>query len=67
MYVRALNKFNHGGIVEFEYGESKKLDDTLAKKLIDIGLVIEVVESHKKIKIKKDVVKPIDEAADQAS
>ena len=67
MYVKAKTKFNHGGIVQMEGGESRKLKDDIAKRLIEMGLVIEVVESHKKIKIKKDVVKPIDEAADQAS
>jgi len=63
MYVRAKRTFNHGGIVQMEAGEKLHVKDDIAKRLIDMGLVTDEVESYKKIKIKKDVVEQVDEAS----
>ena len=68
MYVRARTTFNHGGIVKMNGGEKLNVKDDSAKRLIDMGLVVEV-ESHKKIKIKtkKDAIEPVDEAKHEES
>jgi len=49
-------------------GEKLHIKDDIAKRLIDMGLVVEV-ESHKKIKIKtkKDAIEPVDEAKHEES
>ena len=68
MYVRARTTFNHGGIVKMKGGEKLNVKDDIAKRLIDMGLVVEV-ESYKKIKIKtkKDAIEPVDEATNEES
>lgn len=54
MYVKAKNEFNHGGIISMNCGEHREVDDVLAKKLIDLGLVVEHKITHKKIKFKNE-------------
>ena len=48
-----------------EAGEKLHVKDDIAKRLIDMGLVTDEVESYKKIKIKKDVVEQVDEARNE--
>ena len=69
MYVKAKRTFNHGGIVKAEAGEKLHVKDDIARKLIEMGLVTDEVESHKRIKIKtkKDAIEPVDEARDAES
>ena len=52
MYVKAKNEFNYGGIIEMKYGEYRNIDNELAKKLIDLDLVVKNVVTHKKIQFK---------------
>lgn len=55
MHVRASETFNYGGIVKMSSGDKREVDDELAKKMIEQGLVKEYKPSYKTIKIKKDV------------
>ena len=52
MKVKALTKFNYGGIVKMKKGEVKEVDDKHAAKLIEMGAVQKVVISHKNIEEK---------------
>jgi len=63
MYVRAKNSFNHGGIIEMVLGDCKTIDDSLAKTLIGLDVVVQTnPHSYKKIKIKKSDAKSVDQA-----
>ena len=52
MYIRAKNKFNHGGIIKMDLGESREIKDSLAKRLIELDLVEENRPTYKKMKVK---------------
>ena len=55
MYVRAIEKFNYGGIVKMNSGDCREVKDDLANKMIKLGLVKKHnPDSYKKIKIKAD-------------
>ena len=54
MLVKAKETFNYGGIVQMSRGDIKELNDELAQKMINQGLVVTHKVSYKKIKKKND-------------
>ena len=62
MFVKAKRTFNYGGIVQMNANDHDDIKDSIAKKLIELGLVVENVPSYKRIKVKTKKDEPIDKA-----